>query len=332
MPTPADSPAMPNFGYLLPTRGVVLSSTDPDTIAAKTEADIIGLAKRAEALDFTSVWVGDSILAKPRLEPLSTLAGVATATDAVGLGTAVYLPNLRHPVNVAHLTTTVDQLSGGRLALGIGVGIGSDVEQEHANLDIPFEHRGRRLDELLDCVTALWEGQAVTYDGSVYSLDQASIGFEPVREPPLYIASAAFDASDGFPRPIRERLIEHGDGWLPIALSPDTYASALARIQDRLKSAGRAASGFDPALYLDVVIDADQERALDTARAFYDAYYPAWDTLSDAEIKARGAFGPPAHVAETIAAYDDAGVETFVVRFTAPDQRSQLAQFTTLIH
>lgn len=322
---------MPDFGFLLPTRGVVLSGNDPETIAAKTESDVIGLAKRAEALDFSSVWVGDSVLAKPRLEPLSTLAAVATATDAVELGTAVYLPNLRHPVNVAHLTTTVDQLSGGRLALGVGVGIGADVEREHANLDVPFEQRGQRLDELLDCVTSLWSGTEVTYDGTVYSLTEAGIGFEPVRTPPLYIASAAFDASAGFPRPILERLVEYGDGWLPIALSPDTYASALDRIHEHLESAGRTPATFDPALYLDVVIDEDEDRALETAREFYDAYYPAWDTLSDAEINARGAFGPAAQVAETVSAYDAAGVETLVVRFTAPDQRSQLARFTDAV-
>lgn len=70
-------------------------------------------------MGYRSVWVGDSVLAKPRLEPLSTLAAVATATSAVELGTAVYLPVLRHPIHVAHATATVDQLSGGRLSLGL---------------------------------------------------------------------------------------------------------------------------------------------------------------------------------------------------------------------
>ncbi|MFW6384641.1 MAG: LLM class flavin-dependent oxidoreductase, partial [Halodesulfurarchaeum sp.] len=68
---------MPSYGYLLPTRGVVLSSDDSSTLAAKVESDVVGLARRAEALGFSGVWVGDSVLAKPRLDPLSTLAAVA---------------------------------------------------------------------------------------------------------------------------------------------------------------------------------------------------------------------------------------------------------------
>lgn len=322
---------MVTHGYLLPTRGVVLSSDSPTTLTAKTEADIVGLAERAESLGFGSVWVGDSVVAKPRLEPLSTLAGIATATDAVQLGTAVYLPNLRHPVNVAHATATVDQLSGGRLALGVGVGSGPAVEAEHHQLDVPFTGKGRRLDELLDCVTELWSGTDVTYDGSVYQLDGASIGFSPSEPPSIYVASTAFDPSDGFPRPIRDRIAAHGGGWIPIGLSPDTYAAGMAQINTILEEAGRTPAEFDPAFYMDVVINEDETAALDAAREFYDAYYPSWDRLSDEEIRARGAFGPAADVEEAVAAYAEAGVEKLVVRFTAGDQRAQLTKYADII-
>lgn len=322
---------MQRYGYLLPTRGIVLTSDDRRTLAAKTEADVTGLARRAEALGFDAVWVGDSVLAKPRLDPLSTLAAVATATDAVDLGTAVHLPTLRHPVHVAHRTATVDQLSGGRLRLGVGVGIGPDVEAEYANLGIGFGDRGARLDELLDVVSALWAGDSVDYDGEFYEIADASIGFEPATDPQIYVASAAFDPSDGFPRRIRERLIEHGDGWLPIAVDPAQYAGALEAIRSFLDEAARSPDAFDPAFYLDAVIDEDEDRAIAEARRFYDRYYPAWGELSDDEIRDRGAFGPPATVAETLEAYEDAGAERFVVRFTARDQRTQLRRFTDLV-
>lgn len=322
---------MPRYGYLLPTRGVVLSSDDETTLAAKVESDVVGLARRAEAMGFESVWVGDSVLAKPRLEPLSTLAAVAGATDAVDLGTAVYLPTLRDPVHVAHAAATVDQLGGGRLNLGIGVGIGSDVEREYANLGLDFGARGARMDELLDVVTDLWDGDAVDYDGEFFQLADASIGFGPVRDPPIYVPTAAFDPSDGFPAPIRDRLVEHGDGWMPIGISPDTYETSRTQIRSLLSGADRDPDAFDFAYYVDAVIDEDEAAAIDEAREFYDRYYPAWDRLSDEQVRARGAFGPAEDLAATLDAYEDAGVETVIVRFTARDQRSQLRRFADVV-
>jgi alkanesulfonate monooxygenase SsuD/methylene tetrahydromethanopterin reductase-like flavin-dependent oxidoreductase (luciferase family) len=322
---------MPDYGYLLPTRGIVLSSEDEDTLAAKAQSDVVGLATRAEAMGFGSVWAGDSVLAKPRLEPLSTLAAVATATRGVDLGTAVYLPPLRDPVHVAHLTSTLDQLSGGRFAFGVGVGIGPDVEAEYANLDVPFRERGPRLSELLEVVTELWTGEPVDFDGRFYDLEDASIGFGPIGKPPVYVPTAAFDPTEGFPGPIRDRLVEHGDGWLPINVSPEAYETSLAAIRGFLEEAGRDTATFDPALYVDAVIDEDEVAAIDRAREFYDRYYPAWGTLSDEQVRGHGAFGPPAHVAERLEAYAEAGVETMLVRFTTPRQREQLRRFEDVV-
>lgn len=320
---------MVDFGYLLPTRGIVLTSDDATTLTAKTRAEVLEAASRAEGLGFSSVWVGDSVLAKPRLEPLSTLSAVAERTDAVDLGTAVYLPALRDPVHVAHATATLDQLSGGRLSLGVGVGIGSDVAAEYENLGISYEERGPRTAELLEVLMALWSGESVTYDGRFYDLTEASIGFQPAGSPPIYVSSAAFDLDEGFPAPIRDRIATHGDGWLPIAVPPATYADGLASVREFVADAGRDPDAVDPALYLDVVVD-EEERALQEAREFYDRYYPAWNTLSDDEVRDHGVFGPPARVAETIDEYADAGAETVVVRFTATDQREQLRRFADL--
>lgn len=320
---------VPSYGYLLPTRGAVLASDDASTLAARTRADVVDAAVRAESLGFDSVWVGDSVLAKPRLEPLTTLAGVAVETDSVTLGTGMYLPALRHPVHVAHQAATVDQLSGGRLSFGMGVGIGAAAEAEHANLGISYQERGPRLDELLEIVSQLWSGGSIDYDGRFYELEDASIGFTPVSTPPIYIPSAVFDPNDGLPTPIRNRIIEHADGWLPIWVSPDGYARTLDAIRDFLNDAGRDPASLDPAMYLDVVVD-ERERAIGTAREFYDRYYPDWDRLSDEAVAARGAFGPPSAVAATLNSYADAGAETIVVRFTAPNQREQLRRFSQL--
>lgn len=322
---------MASYGYLLPTRGVVLGSDDRSTLAAKTEADIVGLARRAESMGFGSVWVGDSILAKPRLHSLATLAAVGAATNGVDLGTAVHLPPLRHPVTVAHQTATLDQLSGGRLRFGIGVGIGDDVKAEYDNFGLPYGRRGRRLDEALEVITQLWTGEPVDYDGEFFSLDAASIGFGPAVDPPIYIPTAAFDPAEGFPAPFRRRLVEYGGGWLPIGLDPPQYSAGLDRVTSILEDAGRDPAGFDPAYYIDVVIDDSTEAAIEEARRFHDQYYPAREPEPDEWYLHRGAFGPKDEVADELAAYAEAGVDRFVVRFPAADQRTQLCRFRSIL-
>jgi len=318
---------MARYGYLLPTRGSVLTSGDAQTLAAKTAADVIGLAGRGEALGFDSVWVGDSVLAKPRHDPLSTLAALATATDSVGLGTAVHLPPLRHPVHVAHRTATVDQLAGGRLRWGAGVGSGPAVEAEYENLGVPYAERGARMDELLEVVTALWDGDPVDYDGTYYQLEDASIGFSPPGDLPIYIATSAFDE---FPSRVLDRIATHADGWFPISLSPEAYSTGLETVRDAVSEADRSPDSVDPAFYLDVVIDDDEAGAIDAARDFYERYYPAMTDPSDEEVRTHGVFGTADAVAERIEAYQDAGVETLVVRFTSAEQRAQLQRFADL--
>src|SRR3990172_1920460 len=106
------------FGYLIPTREAVMRAPDG-------RADIgrmIELAVRAEQKGFDSVWIGDSILARPRFEALTTLAAIAMRTQRVELVTAVYLTPLRHPLPLAHTVGNLDLLSAGRFLFGIGVG------------------------------------------------------------------------------------------------------------------------------------------------------------------------------------------------------------------
>ncbi|MFB6310252.1 MAG: LLM class flavin-dependent oxidoreductase [Salinirussus sp.] len=322
---------MTRYGYLLPTRGIVDASPDAETLAARVESEVLGLARRAETLGYSHAWIGDSVLAKPRLEPLSTLAAVAAETDAIELGTAVYLPTLRHPVHVAHLTATVDQLSGGRLALGVGVGRREAVRREYENLGLTYNRRGARMDETLAVLDRLWSGEAVDYDGDFIAIEEASIGFGPVRNPPIYIPTSAPDPGEEIPEPLLDRLATYGDGWLPNWCSPETYAAGLEQVHAALEAADRDPDALDAAYYMDVAIGDDEAAAIETAREFYEAYYPGLNDLSDAEVRGRGTFGSAAMVAETLEAYARAGVETMVVRFATTNQRVQLARFSDLI-
>ena len=105
------------IGVLVPTRGVVMQSARrPDVDTCWT------MARLADRAGYDAVWVGDSVVAKPRLEPLTTLAYIAGITERVRLGTAVLLPALRHPVVLAGQIANLDQISRGRVVLGLGVG------------------------------------------------------------------------------------------------------------------------------------------------------------------------------------------------------------------
>lgn len=328
---------MVDFGYLLPTRGIVSSSDGSAELTARVQSDAVDISRRAESLGFDSLWVGDSVLAKPRLEPLSTLSAVSTATESVDLGTAVYLPNLRHPVHVAHQTATLDRLSGGRFSLAVGVGVRPPEREEMEQLGVEFERRGAMLNEGLSVLRDLWSGEPVSIDGEFYDLSEASIGFQPCRPPSVYVASAAFDPRKGFPRTIRERLAEHADGWMPISMSSETFAAGAENLGELLEDAGRDPGRFDRAYYIDVVIDESEAAAIDQARAFLKRYYGGQvsydsdEAFSDEDVRERGVFGPRERVAEYFAEFADAGVEEFVVRFTADSQREQLNRFAPLL-
>src|SRR5277367_7091657 len=146
---------MPKLGYLLPTREQIMEGR-PDTTS------LLALAAHAEALGYDSVWVGDSLLARPRHDPLTLLAGVAGRVPRVALGTAVLLPALRNPVVLAHQIATLDQLAEGRLILDVGFAADvPNIRAEFAAAGVPFEHRIGRMMEGLRLCRALWSGEPV---------------------------------------------------------------------------------------------------------------------------------------------------------------------------
>src|SRR5262245_15896349 len=190
----------PMIGYLLPTRERVMAGR-PEA------ASLLDLAARAKNLGFDSVWVGDSLMARPRHDPLTLLAAVAARTKKVWLGTAVFLPALRNPVVLAHQLATLDQISEGRLVLGAG--IASDVPNirtEFVAAGVPFEGRVGRLMEGLRLARALWTGEPVDWDGR-WRVEGGVLGPTPHRPdgPPIWMVGSV--------RPAFERPARHFDGW-----------------------------------------------------------------------------------------------------------------------
>src|SRR5229473_3559827 len=143
----------PQTGLLLPSREVLLWANSDLTF-------VIEAARHAEKAGFDSVWVGDSLLARPRGEPLTLLAAVAGATKRVALGTAVLLPLLRHPISMAHAIATLDRLAEGRVILGIGPG--AELPGTHAELKAVGVPSDRRVGDMLTAVERcrrLWRNE-----------------------------------------------------------------------------------------------------------------------------------------------------------------------------
>jgi len=150
-------------------------------------APLLALAERAEQLDFDSVWAGDSLLARPRHEPLTLLAGVAGRLRRVQIGTAVLLPALRNPVVLAHQVATLDQVAEGRLILGVGIAADvANIRAEFTAAGVPFEKRVGRLLEGLRLARALWTGNAVDWNGR-WKVENGVLGPIPHRPggPPI---------------------------------------------------------------------------------------------------------------------------------------------------
>lgn len=316
---------MVEHGVVLPTRRTVLASEAAGDLAERTGREVVGLAERAETHGLDSVWVGDSVVAKPRHEPLTTLAAVAGVTEAVTLGTAVALPPLRDPVTTAQATATLDLLSGGRFAWGVGVG---SVREEYHTLNRSWADRGPVLDETLDVVTELWSGGAVTYEGDHLAYEDVRLGFGPSRRPPIYVGSAVHPEK-GIPRSIRQRVVTHGDGWFPVAGSPSAIALGRDQLRADLERAGRSRD-IQVLRYQDVVIDGDRDAALEAARRFVEAYYPGYEPTDEA-LRARGVFGPPDAVRTEFSRFAAAGVDQFVTRFATRAQFEQLERFAEIV-
>src|ERR1700733_5187392 len=169
-------------------------------------------AIRAEALGFSDVWVSEHIIVPrkqfPRsplfYDPVVTLSWVAAVTERVRLGTSVLVLPMRHPLPLAKELATLHNLSDGRLILGAGVGW---LEPEFAALGVPFGERGKRLDEGLAMMRAVWSQDPVTFESRTIPavIEGMTMTPMPVSPIPLWLGGSS-DAA-------LARTIRVADGW-----------------------------------------------------------------------------------------------------------------------
>ena len=312
------------LGCLLPTRGLLLADSKP------TDAEsVLRLATWAEEAGMDSVWVGDSLTAKPRLEAMTTLAAIAARTSRVRLGTAVMLMALRQPVLLAQMMGTVDLISGGRLQLGVGVGgaFNGMQQAEWRNAEVPQRTRARRLEEMLEVVKGLGTGKPFSYDGRHFQLDDVVMEPTPVQSHgvPVYLGVHWHGRGDGQGAQ-RERQARRAarlaDGAISISATPDELIDLNDTVRGYCAEYDRDPDAMSTVMYLTVNLDEDIARAEAEAEDWLLGYYGAniWGDRW-------GPFGSAERVREKIHAYVEAGADQVIVRFATYRQEEQMQTF-----
>jgi probable F420-dependent oxidoreductase len=202
----------------------------PHAGSQATPALIKRHAQRAEALGLSDVWVSEHIIVPraqfPRsplfYDPILTLTWVASVTERVRLGTSVIVLPMRHPLPLAKELSTLQNLSGGRLILGVGVGW---LEPEFAALGVPFNERGRRLDEGLAMMKAVWTQDPVTFKSRHIPavIEGMTMSPMPISPIPLWFGGSSEAAL--------RRTTRLGDGWHGSRHSPDEVAPIVQRLR-----------------------------------------------------------------------------------------------------
>lgn len=303
--------------------------------------DLVDLAAKAEALEFDSVWVGDSVLAKPRWSALLVLSAIATRTSRVLLSTGIFQPQLRNPVLFAQEVATLDQLSEGRVRLALGTGAGRRdlTTLEHRAVGVRVEQRGAVFEEVIELSRRLLAGERVSYEGRFHSLEEVDIGLRSLQQPhpPMLIAAGTFiptspgtgtlgywkqDRAGKFFGPF-DRVARLGDGWITTQSTADEYARAWELIQElAVDKYGRDPAIFDTAYVCWINVDDDERRAWEEGKSMLESYNRR--SMDPESVDRKGVYGSVAHCVDHLAAFVDSGARTFELVIASPRQREQM--------
>ena len=307
------------IGLTLPNRGVLFGVTTPEQMMQMAE-----IADRSDL--FESVWVGDSLLGKPRMESMVLLAGIAARTKRVRLGPACMasLP-LRDPVLLAYQWASLDLLAEGRTIL---VGCTGIVPQEGGRIEAELYHvqpkdRVGRLVEWLTLIKRLWTEDDVTFEGEHYRCSNVTIEPKPAARPrpPIWIANNALGSRTLIER-THQRAVDHAEGWETSLFDVDDLRWRLGDIRDRLRAADRDSDAFETHLYHNINVNEDREAALDESKRFLELYYSM--EFSPERVEGWTAAGSPDECVRHLLAYKELGFSEVTLRITGWDQFGQL--------
>jgi len=284
-----------------------VSRAEPDDVAA------------LESLGADSLWVGGHIASRnPTPEAIVQLARLAAVSKRARLGTSILLLPLYPPAIVAKQIADLDQYTGGRITLGIGVG--GEYPQEFRACGVPIKERGRRTDEIIPLLRRLWTAEEISHPGPFYPMEQVRIHPAPAQGSALPIVVA------GRQEVAMRRAALLGDGWMPYLYSPRKYAESVARIREFAAGAGRKLDTFDWEIFLFTHVADDPERAREETAGFLGGTYnqdfrPMVDRVAAA--------GTPEGVATRVQEFVDAGARH--IMFTLAVRGSQTAMAERIV-
>ena len=277
--------------------------------------DIGDFARRAEDLGFDRVAVGEHVMdgnpPRPTMMGIPAMAAAAGATTRIRVLTGIVIAPLYHPVMLAKLVATLDQISGGRLDFGIGISGQRDTRAEFDALEIPVNTRGRRTDEMLRAMKALWTAENVSHHGRFFNYDDVTLLPQPIQQPypPLWVAGRS-DAA------IRRAAVA-GDGWYPYLFTVNRIRRSIASVREMAEHSGRDLRRFYWGLNQPTAINDDPDRALQTAIAHVGQRYVTPERSAEDIARALCITGNAEDCIGAIQERADAGVRDFVFGFLA---------------
>ena len=319
-----------HWGLSLPNRGILFG--------AISVGELLDLAQAGEDSGFFgSVWIGDSMLDRPRVDSIPLLGALSTVTKRVWLGVSCFASFVvRHPIELAIQWASVDILAGGR-TVWIAC-LGGGVARELEPFGISRRDRVPRLVEGLELIKRFWTEDRVDYEGRFFRFHGVSVEPKPARKPrpPIWLAVTPDDSQLSSEKVDRAliRALEHADGWQ----GGDTNAAHIGRLCRRirdLREEGRGSAGFFPcSTHVHITIDDDRRRAWETSVSYFRNYYPedfisGAGALPDELIQRFHTWGTPEECAKGLLRFVTAGCSVIIIRFAADNQSHQLRRFLT---
>jgi len=310
--------AEPTFGFIIPQRGALHGlGTIPQLLAFGPRAEATG--------QFDSLWVGDSITAKPRAESISLLSALAGMTDEVllGVGCMASFP-LRDPLLLAYQWATLDELSGGRTLLNACTGIvserGASVKEGAHYGGVRDVDRPARMEESIRLLRALWSGESIDWNGRFHRYQDVQVLPKPAQDPcPIHIAANPFNPR--YAERSMKRVADLADGWMVSTAMPNIVDWLWPILQRHLVEAGKDPATFPVTVYANVNLGPDRAACLDESFRFLEMYY---GSVFDASMtEAWTAAGTVEECADHIGGWLRAGATRVALRITSWEQSDQ---------
>ncbi|SFP49175.1 probable F420-dependent oxidoreductase, Rv2161c family [Oscillibacter sp. PC13] len=283
--------------------------------------DVVELSVYAEKLGFHSVWGNDHITTQnyvreefqqpPRYyAPLLTLAAIAERTTTLKVATALLVVPFRNPLVMAKEIATLDQLSGGRLLLGVGLGAYREEFEAEFGGHAQGMIRGEMLDESIAIMHKLFTEDNITYTGKYFDIQNAQCFPHPIQAPFAFYFGG--NSTKGY-----HRVAQWGTGWLPALLTPSEVKAGVDAITEECAAVGRSIADIDVAPQISVSIAKTHEEAV--ARYEKSQIYRHSCSLGKSTMKGKDAtnylernlIGSVDEVRAQVERYIEAGVTTF---------------------